>query len=71
MPPSAEAMAKVMRLTALTSTPICCAASRSCAVARKAQPHLVKRRKLYSTSAVPIPMPAISRSIAPIVTPPT
>ena len=33
-------MAKTVRFTAFTSTPICCAASRSCAVARTAQPRL-------------------------------
>ena len=43
-------MANTVRLTALTSTPICCAASRSCAVARTAQPSLVKRRKTNSSA---------------------
>ncbi|MCY1506235.1 hypothetical protein D9M68_404770 [compost metagenome] len=66
-PPSAAAMANTVWFTRFTSTPICCAASRSCAVARTAQPSFVKRRKPNSTAALAMPMPAISRSSAPMV----
>ena len=66
-PPSAEAMANTARFTASVSTPICRAASRSCAVARTAQPSLVKRRKPHSTPPLSSPTPAISRSSAPMV----
>ncbi len=64
-------MAKTVLFTRSVSTPICRAASRSCAVARTAQPSLVKRRKPNSTAALTMPMAAISRSSAPMVPPPT
>ena len=63
-------MANTVRFTASVSTPICRAASRSCAVARTAQPSLVNRRKPNSTAALVTPIAAISRSSAPIVPPP-
>ena len=68
-PPSAHAIANTVWFTRSTSTPICSAASRSCAVARTAQPSRVKRRKPYNSAAAAIPMPAISRSSEPSVAP--
>ena len=56
-----------MRFTASVSTPICRAASLSCAVARTAQPSRENRRNPNSTAALTSPVAAIRISSAPIV----